>query len=59
MLQHAKLALELKGEQSVIELRKRLAWYCQGLPNAKELRTKLVQVKTLGDILTALSLYKP
>lgn len=50
MLQHAKLSLEIKGEQSIIELRKHLAWYCKGLPNAKELRAQLVQVKTLKDI---------
>ncbi|MDP1709569.1 MAG: tRNA-dihydrouridine synthase [Candidatus Komeilibacteria bacterium] len=50
MLDHAKLSLQIKGEQSIIELRKHLAWYCKGLPNAKELRAQLVQVKTLDDI---------
>lgn len=55
MLQHAKLALELKGEQSIIELRKHLAWYIKSIPGAKELRSKLVQVKTFAEIEEVLS----
>lgn len=50
MLAHARLALELKGERALIELRKHLAWYCKGLAGAKELRAKLVRVNTLNDI---------
>ena len=55
MLQHAQLALQIKGEQSIIELRKHMAWYIKAMPGAKELRSKLVQVKTLADIEKALA----
>ncbi|MEK7125540.1 MAG: tRNA-dihydrouridine synthase [Patescibacteria group bacterium] len=55
MLEHAKLALQIKGEQSIIELRKHMAWYIKAMPGAKELRSKLVQVKTFEDIKKALS----
>lgn len=55
MLEHAKLALQIKGEQSVIELRKHMAWYIKAMPGAKELRSKLVQVKTFEDIEKALA----
>lgn len=50
MLQHAKIALELKGPPALIELRKHLAWYIKAVPKAKELRSKLVQVKTLAEL---------
>jgi len=49
-LKHAKLAYELKGRQGIIEMRKHLCWYVQGLPGAKTLRNELVHVTTLKDI---------
>jgi len=42
--------LKTKGEKSIIELRKHLAWYIRGLPGAKELRTKLVQIKSIEEL---------
>jgi len=50
ILEHAKLMLKTKGEKSIIELRKHLAWYIRGLPGAKELRTKLVQIKSIEEL---------
>ncbi len=50
MIKHAKLALATKGEYGLIELRKHLAKYIKGLPNAAGLRAKLVRVETLEDI---------
>ncbi|MFA6428073.1 MAG: tRNA-dihydrouridine synthase [Candidatus Buchananbacteria bacterium] len=50
MLAHARLAFKAKGEYGLIELRKHLAWYVKGLPQAVELRNKLVVSKSVKDI---------
>lgn len=57
MLAHARLALELKGEKSLIELRKHLAWYVKAMPRAKELRAQLVRVNTIADIEQILNIF--
>lgn len=49
-LEHAQLAVLLKGEWGIIEMRKHLCWYVSGLPGARALRQELVRVKTLADI---------
>jgi tRNA-dihydrouridine synthase len=49
-LKHAQLAARLKGELGIIEMRKHLCWYMNGLPGARALREKAVQVKNLSDI---------
>jgi len=49
-LKHAKLVYKLKGEQGVVEMRKHLCWYVSGLPNASEIRRRLVKVKTVDEI---------
>ncbi len=50
MLEHAELLLQHKGERGIIEMRKHLAWYVRGLPQARTLREKLVRVESLEDI---------
>lgn len=50
MLKHAKLVERLKGRQGVIEMRKHLCWYANGMENASALRLKLVKVESLEDI---------
>lgn len=55
--QHAELAQETKGEVGIKEMRKHLGWYAQGLPGAKKLRSKIVQIETLKDIRTIFSEY--
>jgi tRNA-dihydrouridine synthase len=47
---HAKLVEKLKGEQGIIEMRKHLCWYVQGLPGARKLRQRLVKAKNLEEI---------
>ena len=47
---HAKLAYKLKGRQGIIEMRKHLCWYVQGLTGARKLREKLVKVESLEEI---------
>lgn len=49
-LKHARLTEKLKGKQGIVEMRKHLCWYVQGLPDAKKLREKLVKVESLKEI---------
>lgn len=49
-LQHARLAEKLKGRQGIIEMRKHLCWYVQGLQNASEIRRELIAVADFADI---------
>lgn len=50
ILRHAKLCYKTKGEHGIIEFRKHLLAYLKGQPNAKELRQKAVQIKSIKDI---------
>ncbi|MCX6798294.1 MAG: tRNA-dihydrouridine synthase [Candidatus Falkowbacteria bacterium] len=50
ILDNAKLVKKLKGEAGLIELRKHLVWYVNGLAGASHLRAELVKVKTLKDL---------
>jgi len=49
-LKHAALVRELKSEGAIIELRKHLVWYVQGLTGASQLRSQLVKVSSLKEI---------
>jgi tRNA-dihydrouridine synthase B len=49
-LEHCQLAYEDKNDQGIIEMRKHLCWYVQGLPGAKEMRRELVKVESLDDV---------
>lgn len=50
MLKHAKLINKLKYKQGVVEMRKHLCWYVNGLKNASILRQKLVKIKDLNEL---------
>ena len=50
VLEHVVLAEKLKGRQGIIEMRKHLCWYLQGLPGARKMRRELVQVETIDDV---------
>ena len=50
MLKHASLAVKLKGEGVMLELRKHLVWYVQSFPGASRLRSELVAVSCLADL---------
>lgn len=54
ILDHAKLALESKGEHGIIELRKHLMWYVKGIPGASELRQQLAHIHSIDDVNRAL-----
>lgn len=56
---HAKLKYKLKGREGMIELRKHLPYYVNGLSNASSLRKKLVQIEDYRDVKTTLKNYHP
>jgi tRNA-dihydrouridine synthase B len=49
-IQHAELLWQNKGQTGILEIRKHLAWYFKGFPNASELRQKLVIAKSVEEI---------
>lgn len=52
---HMRLALELKGERSVFEMRKQLAWYLKGLPNANRVKQSIMSIADAAQVLSVLS----
>ncbi|MFA6322631.1 MAG: tRNA-dihydrouridine synthase [Candidatus Buchananbacteria bacterium] len=55
---HATLAKKMKKEWGIVETRKHLAWYVKGFAGAAELRSQLVQVKTIQEIKQILKDFK-
>ncbi|MFA5131018.1 MAG: tRNA-dihydrouridine synthase [Patescibacteria group bacterium] len=49
-LAHAELEQAQKGRRGIIEFRKHLVWYMQGLAGAAKLREQLVKVSSLKEI---------
>ena len=49
-IKHAELASKLKGQTGIIEIRKHLCWYVNGMKNAGALRRELVKIESLADI---------
>ena len=51
-LSHARMVeeYEIDPEGAALEFRKHLGWYVRGLPNSAELRRKLHQVDSLGEV---------
>ncbi|MFH0951757.1 MAG: tRNA-dihydrouridine synthase [Patescibacteria group bacterium] len=47
---HAELIVKNKGEASLREMRKHLAWYVRGVPGAAKLRSRLVRINSLSEI---------
>jgi nifR3 family TIM-barrel protein len=47
---HAQLMFKQKGQPGLLEMRKHLCWYVNGLAGAKKLREKMVRVESLADI---------
>ena len=51
MLEHAQLLCKLKGEeQGIKEMRKNVAWYVKGLPDAARIRGNTDKLFTLDDL---------
>ncbi|MCX6795688.1 MAG: tRNA-dihydrouridine synthase [Candidatus Falkowbacteria bacterium] len=49
-IRHAELEEKLKGPGAIVELRRHLCWYAQGIPGASHLRSQLVKVFTSQEI---------
>jgi nifR3 family TIM-barrel protein len=49
-LDHAEMENKKKGKRGIIEFRKHLVWYMQGMTGAAKLREQLVQVNSLANI---------
>lgn len=49
-LNHAELEQLQKGKRGIVEFRKHLVWYMQGMVGAAKLREQLVKVNSLADI---------
>ena len=58
MLEHARHFAAHWGAQCFVGMRKHLAWYCHGMPNAAELRAQLVRVSNMSDVLRCLDDYR-
>ncbi len=57
-LLHGELEMSQKGKQGIVEFRKHLVWYVQGLTGAAKLRERLVKINTFNDIKKILSKQK-
>lgn len=49
-LEHMRLAVERYGDRAGKLMRKHLAWYWKGMPNAQKLRAALVRIETIEDM---------
>jgi len=50
-LEHAKMSVEWKGEKTgLLEMRRHYANYFRGIPNFKEIKTKLLHTNTLNEL---------
>ncbi len=50
MIKHTQLVAKEFGQPGILELRKHLCWYVQGLPQASAWRQQLVKVETVADL---------
>lgn len=50
ILDHAQKISEQKGNHGMLELRKHLAWYIKGVPQASKARSELVRVSDLTQV---------
>lgn len=51
-LEHAHLLQKLLPEAHILSLRKHMAWYCTGFPQAASVRARLLTIKSVSDIET-------
>jgi nifR3 family TIM-barrel protein len=60
VIEHARLAIahERDEELAMVEFRKHLGWYTKGLPDGRELRQRLFQVRRLEEAEALLEAYR-
>jgi tRNA-dihydrouridine synthase B len=58
-LEHGRNAIDFRAgdKRAALDFRKHLGWYTKGLPNGRELRTKLFTVTTLEEMESLLKAY--
>jgi len=49
-LVHCDAFLAYTPHENVLSLRKHIAWYCKGFPNATDVRTQIMQLSTIDEI---------
>ena len=49
-MDHARLAVDLKGKRGLVQMRKHLCWYLQQVPGTKKLKQKAVKITSLEDV---------
>lgn len=57
MKKHIKLAVELKGENAIKELRKHIAWYTKNLKNSSEFRSSINKIEDKDELIKMLDDY--
>ncbi len=57
LLEHSSHFEKHWGLQCFVGMRKHLAWYCRGSPRAAELRSQMVQVSNVGEVMDCLRNY--
>lgn len=51
ILRHLEMLVSFKGEYTAIrEMRKHIAWYIKGIPNATNIRNQVNQIENLGEL---------
>lgn len=50
ILRHAKKFEKIKGERAMVDLRKHLCWYVQGVKNASDYRSQMVAINNYQDV---------
>lgn len=53
-IRHLKMALEMKGSQAVYEMRKHLAWYLRGVPNANKVKQVIMSIDDADQVFQVL-----
>ena len=54
---HIELAVEIKGEVAIKELRKHIAWYTKNLKNSSEFRNKINKIESKDEVLEMIDEY--
>lgn len=57
ILKHTNLIYKIKSDRGIIEMRKNLCWYVQGMKDARKLREEFVKVENVENIKAMLKKY--
>ena len=57
ILEHSSHLEQQVSGQNFVGIRKHLTWYCRGFRGAAEMRSQMVRVKTVGDVIQCIGNY--